>query len=561
MARTISVGRQSYEKMISAGNFYVDKTLFIEDWWNNDDEVTLITRPRRFGKTLNMDMLNCFFSNAFAGRSDLFEGLKIWKNEEFRKIQGTYPVIFLSFAEVKNNTFENMKKNISSIFYELYDKFDSVLTDSQKLSDDNKLIFNRIKKQLVTGEDENSVVKSVQLLSKFLSIHYEKKVIILLDEYDTPLIEAYTGGFWDEIISFLRMFFNSTFKTNEYLHRAVMTGITRVSKESLFSDLNNLKVCTLASEDYNRYFGFAEKEVFEAMDEFGYTNKDEVKYWYDGFIIGGMPDIYNPWSVINYLNDGKLKAYWANTSSNGLVSKLLREADEEIKSDFEELLRGEKIVKIIDDEMVFSELGENVNAVWSLLTSAGYLKMSQYDSKRYELAVVNHEVMEMFEKMVSGWFTAKTTRYSRLLRSLLDGNTDDLNEYMNLLTESMFSYFDCADSEDDFYAPEKFYHGFVLGMLVELRDRYAVQSNRESGLGRYDVMLIPKDKNKDKAFIMEFKVVNRNRGEKSLEDALKNARKQIEDNNYEQMLNDMGITSDNIIKYGLAFMGKKVLIG
>ena len=561
MARTISVGEQNFSTIRERNCFLVDKTMLIKDWWENEDSVTLITRPRRFGKTLNMDMLDCFFSTGYANRSDLFEGLKIWEYEEYRNMQGTYPVISLSFAKLKNDSLSGMQERMSDIFGSLYIRYSDMVEKSTKIPEKMKDKFDSICEKLNKGNSGNTVTDAISYLCEVLFSEYKKKVIILLDEYDTPLQEAYTGGFWDEMVSFMRIFFNSTFKSNKYMQRAVMTGITRVSKESLFSDMNNLELCTLSSVKYQEYFGFTEQEVFDSMDEFGYTNKDEVKYWYDGFTIGEKRDIYNPWSIINYLDKGKLKSYWSNTSSNGLVSKLLREADDEIKSDFEELLRGGTIEKKIDDEMVFSQLGEDINAIWSLLTAAGYLKMENIKEDIYELQIVNHEVMVMFRNMVEGWFTSKTSKYSKLIKSFLEGKTEDLNEYMNILTCSLISSFDTARNEDDFLAPEKFYHGFVLGLLVELRERYSVKSNRESGFGRYDVMLIPKDKMKDKAFIIEFKVVNRNRGEKSLEDALKNALKQIEENRYEQNLTDMNVPKENIVKYGFAFEGKRVLIG
>ena len=561
MARTISVGEQNFSTIRERNCFLVDKTMLIKDWWENEDSVTLITRPRRFGKTLNMDMLDCFFSTGYANRSDLFEGLKIWEYEEYRNMQGTYPVISLSFAKLKNDSLSGIQEKMSDIFGSLYIRYSDMVEKSTKIPEKMKDKFDSICEKLNKGNSGNTVTDAISYLCEVLFSEYKKKVIILLDEYDTPLQEAYTGGFWDEMVSFMRIFFNSTFKSNKYMQRAVMTGITRVSKESLFSDMNNLELCTLSSVKYQEYFGFTEQEVFDSMDEFGYTNKDEVKYWYDGFTIGEKRDIYNPWSIINYLDKGKLKSYWSNTSSNGLVSKLLREADDEIKSDFEDLLRGGAIEKKIDDEMVFSQLGEDINAIWSLLTAAGYLKMENIKEDIFELQIVNHEVMVMFRNMVEGWFTSKTSKYSKLIKSFLEGKTEDLNEYMNILTCSLISSFDTARNEDDFLAPEKFYHGFVLGLLVELRERYSVKSNRESGFGRYDVMLIPKDKMKDKAFIIEFKVVNRNRGEKSLEDALKNALKQIEENRYEQNLTDMNVPKENIVKYGFAFEGKRVLIG
>ena len=560
MGRTVSVGTQSFRQIREEGSFLIDKTMLIKDWWDNKDSVTLITRPRRFGKTLNMNMLECFFSTEYSGRADLFEGMDIWGYEEFRNLQGTYPVISLSFSEVKDKNYKDMTDKLAFLFSDLYENFQGIIENSKKLGNFEKEKFRKILDNLENKTNDLIIQTAVKTLSKLLFIHYGKPVIILLDEYDTPLQEAYTGGFWNELVSFMRLFFNSTFKDNKYMYRSVMTGITRVSRESLFSDMNNLELCTLSSVKYSNYFGFTEEEVFASMDEFGYTNKDEVKYWYDGFTVGDKTDIYNPWSVINFLDKGSLDTYWANTSSNSLVSSLIREADEEIKSDFEELLSGGTIVKSVDDEMVFSQLSESINSIWSLLSSSGYLKMKNVGEDLYELQIVNYEVLKMFRNMVEGWFTSKTSKYSKLIKSLLNVQLEDLNEYMNILTESLMSSFDTGENPNDFLAPEKFYHGFVLGLLIELRDSYSVKSNRESGIGRYDVMLIPKNRN-DRAFIIEFKSVNRNRGEKSLENALTNALKQIEEFRYQQNLTDLGIPEENIIKYGFAFEGKKVLIG
>ena len=297
------------------------------------------------------------------------------------------------------------------------------------------------------------------------------------------------------------------------------------------------------------------------MDELGYTNKDEVKYWYDGFTIGSAKDIYNPWSVINFLSEGNLKPYWANTSSNALVSRLIREGDRKLKVDFEKLLNGETVLKTVDEELVFNQLDYDQNAVWSLLVTSGYLKIYSINEDIYELQIVNHEVMLMFRRLIKEWFGRTADNYSDFIKSMLRCDVYEMNEYMNCILESVVSSFDTAQNKSGFLAPEKFYHGLVLGLLVELRGRYLVQSNRESGFGRYDVMLIPENKKEDKAFIIEFKVVNRNRGETSPEDALENALKQIEEKKYDRYLIDSGISPDMIVKYGFAFEGKEVLIG
>ncbi|MBE6843034.1 MAG: hypothetical protein E7510_09440 [Ruminococcus sp.] len=557
MAQKIAIGSQSFSSIIENNCFFIDKTSLIKDWWENYDSVTLITRPRRFGKTLNMDMINCFFSNKYEGRSDLFENLEIWKDEKYREMQGKYPVIFFSFAGIKEKTYESAVYRMCNKIRELYVS-NSFLLESPALLKSEKKNFEEYLEKI----DERDLPDAINRLCYFLSGHYKKnKVIVLLDEYDTPLQEAYINGYWDEMSGLIRSLFNNTFKTNIYLDRAILTGITRVSKESMFSDLNNLKVASVSSNIYSKYFGFTEDEVFEAMDKFGYTNKDEVKSWYDGFTIGNEKDIYNPWSIINFLDEGVLKPYWSNTSSNGLAGKLIMQGDEEVKSDFEDLLNGKTIKKKLDEDIVFSQLDEDMNAVWSLLSASGYLKIKSRDFDIYELEIVNYEVMQMFNNMVNRWFTSKPVKYNKLIKTLLNGEIEDLNEYMNDLTISIISSFDTGKDTNEKQLPERFYHGFVLGLLVELRDRYVLQSNRESGAGRYDIMLIPKNIKEDNALIIEFKVIRRNRGEKGLEDTLKNALEQIEQKQYSRFLTDLGVPKEHILKYGFAFEGKEVLVG
>ena len=344
MAKVISIGNQSFESMRERDNFYVDKTSFIKEWWENEDIVTLITRPRRFGKTLNMNMLECFFSNKYKDRGDLFEGLDIWKEEKYRKLQGTYPVIFLSFAGIKGNTFEMSKKQIGDKIVELYES-NRFLLKSECISDTEK---KRYISFLERPMDEDVSYK-LNEMSNYLRRYYGKKVIILLDEYDTPMQEAYVNGYWKELVAFTRSLFNATFKTNPYLERAIMTGITRVSKESIFSDLNNLVVVTTTSNQYETAFGFTEEEVFNALDEQGLSDKkQEVKSWYDGFTFGDSRDIYNPWSIINYLKYKKFTTYWADSSSNGLINNLIQKGSPYIKTMLETLIKGEKINVIID---------------------------------------------------------------------------------------------------------------------------------------------------------------------------------------------------------------------
>ena len=560
---SIGIGIQDFAKLREQNKFYIDKTSFIKEWWESGDDVTLLTRPRRFGKTLNMSMVEEFFSINYAGRGDLFEGLTIWEEEKYQKMQGTYPVISLSFAKIKENNYQMTRKKICQQLMELYAK-NSFLLDGDLLYKTEKEYFNRVN---VDMDDADATI-ALNCLSDYLCRYYGKKVIILLDEYDTPMQEAYVNGFWDEMVSFIRSLFNATFKTNPYMGRAIMTGITRVSKESVFSDLNNLEVVTTTSDKYTTAFGFTEEEVFAAMDMGGLgEEKEKVKEWYDGFVFGEQEDIYNPWSIINFLDKGKYATYWANTSSNSLVGKLIREGDREIKQSMELLLKGEHLICPIDEQIVYNQLDNNEEAIWSLLVASGYLKILCYEDMgkvgrrpKYELALTNGEVRIMFEDMVSDWFGRQRGNYNRFISAMILGDVDEMNDYMNEITCEIFSYFDTGKRVSKKVQPERFYHGFVLGLLVDLKGRYLMTSNRESGFGRYDIMLEPVKTEQDDAIIIEFKVLN-SRKETSLEETLASALDQIEKKQYETALIARGIPKEKIRKYGFAFEGKNVLIG
>lgn len=424
----------------------------------------------------------------------------------------------MSFASVKANSYENAKKQINAQICRVYEE-NRFLLDGELLSENEKEQFQSVK------IDMDDALSSMALheLSCYLNRYYKKNVIILLDEYDTPMQEAYLYAYWNDFTSFVRNLFNATFKTNPYLERALMTGITRVSKESVFSDLNNLNVVTVTSDEYATAFGFTEKEVFDALDDAGLSEeKVLVKSWYDGFVFGQCKDMYNPWSITNFLDKRELQSYWADTSSNRLVGRLIQTASGEIKEKMELLLEGTQVVENFDEQIVFEQLDHNESAIWSLLLASGYLKAVEieyrgiYRKPWFHLAITNMETEGMFAGMFRGWFSAAASNYN----------------------------------------------GFVLGLIAELADEYEIHSNRESGFGRYDVMMIPRDwsASKKSAIIMEFKVHDAE-SEQSMEDTVKAALAQIEEKAYDAELTARGITSENIRHYGFAFEGKKVLIG
>ncbi len=561
MAKTVSIGAQDFCELREKDCFYVDKTYFIKEWWESEDVVTLITRPRRFGKTITMSMLNCFFSMRFDGRSDLFEGLDIYRDEKYKALQGTYPVIFLTFAGVKGRTYEESVVGIKKQIVKVFSVY-SYLREYDGFDDNEKTALKKISEEMSDVDAEYSL----NLLSTLLEKYHGKKVIVLLDEYDTPLQEAYVNEYWDDMTAFIRSMFNNTFKTNPSMERAIMTGITRVSKESIFSDLNNLEVVTTTSEKYETAFGFTEEEVFAAIDSQGMpeTDKEKVKFWYDGFTFGKVTDIYNPWSVTSYLDKRKFATYWANTSGNGLVGKLIREGDRETKLAFEKLLKGECIETEIDEQIIFDQLKKDRNAIWSLLLASGYLKVDRIiqevpeDTAVYHLKLTNFEVKKMFEKMIHNWFTGDYAM-DGFLSAMLLGDTKVMNRYMNRVALNTFSYFDTGKNPSGETEPERFYHGFVLGLMVDKSKDYIVKSNRESGYGRYDVVMEPKDIS-NVAVVMEFKVYDAEDGEETLADTAENALKQIKEKKYDADLLALGIPAERIYKFGFAFRGKECLI-
>ena len=571
------LGYQDFAEVRMEHIFYIDKSDFIREWWEYADKVTLITRPRRFGKTLNMSMMSCFFSNQYADRNDLFEGLSIWEAKSpdgeyrYRKLQGRFPVIFLSFASVKATTYREMLFKITEVITDLYNKNDYLLEGSL-LNEREQKYYQEIE----LGMNSELAAGTIRSMAGFMQRYYNQKVIIILDEYDTPMQDAWISGYWEEAVVFFSGLFNSTFKTNEYLERGLITGITRIAKESIFTGMNNLDVITTTSDKYATAFGFTEEEVFAALDNAGLgEQKQKVKRWYDGFIFGSHADIYNPWSIVSFINKkGKYDTYWSNTSGNGLVNQLIQKGNPDIKQIMEDLLQGKSFEAEIDEKIEFDQLNGSTDAVWSLLLATGYLKVlnvrtldtdedgtGEEGDVWYTLTITNHETKRMFRKMIKGWFKNDTeVYYNEFVKALLKDNVKKMNTFMNKVALNTFSFFDSGNKPSDQAEPERFYHGFVLGMIVNLSDAYKVRSNRESGFGRYDVMIEPLDKSQ-KAFIFEFKVLDPDEDEKTLEDTLVNARAQIEEKKYETELILSGYSPEQIRKYGFAFRGKECLIG
>ena len=555
MKPAIAIGIQSFSKLRENSYFYIDKTHFIKEWWERGEEITLVARPRRFGKTLLLDTVKTFFSLEFAGRSDLFEGLAVWNEKKYQKLQGTLPVIYLSFATIKEKTFFEAKYKICSVLANLYSDY-AFLLSSGKLTENELSQFKSISVDMPL----HIATESLNLLAKYIFKYYNKKPIIIVDEYDTPLHEAWLNGYFDDILYFFRGLFNSTFKTNPWIERGLLTGITCISQASMFSDMNNLQIVTVTTNAYTDCFGFTEEEVFSAIDEYGFpeNEKIKVKSWYDGFIFGGRKDIYNPWSITKYLSSSELDTYWADTSSNSLVSDLIQRSNITLKMQMESLLKGENIVEEIDEHIVFNRLNKVKNSVLSLLIASGYLKVVSYNKsiKQYTIAITNYEVQRMMEILIRDWFNSESllSISYEFRKSLCERKIIRMNSLMNKISQETFSFFDMSGKE-----PERFYHGFVLGLIVDLKERYAIESNRESGFGRYDVMLFPLNKS-DPGIVIEFKSIDYDEGENSLKDTAISALNQIEEKKYVAALEARGVPKERIFTYGFAFKGKEVLI-
>ena len=551
MEKYIGLGVSDFKQMIKEDIYYVDKTMYIKEIIDNRDNVVLVTRPRRFGKTLNMSMLRYYFDNRVKDSKELFNGLKIMDQEEkYLKEMNKYPVIYLSLAELKVESKEKVLVGLKSLIMELYQEH-RYLLDSDKLYEEDK---NKIKEILNVKEDEFSLQRSIKDLCIYLERYYDEKPVVLIDEYDVPLQNSYVEGYYEDVISFFRTFYTSILKDNIYLKKAVLTGVSRIAKENLFSGLNNLSVSTVMENRFPDLFGFTENEVKQLLDYFDISeNMADVKKWYDGYRVGNVDGIYNPWSILNFAREQELKPYWVNTSSNDLI-KLVLQKSTTVKKKIEKLLNDEEVEITANFDTILKDIEKNENNVWGLFISTGYLKVTEkvdVTEGIFKVKIPNLEIRSLFSQIVRSWFIEKTNgiEIREMLNDLITLDFESYSEKFQKVVREMFSYFDVGND-----TAENFYHAFVLGMLVNLKDTYYIRSNRESGLGRYDIMLEPSDKNKN-AFIMEFKVYNENK-ENDISETLQNAKNQIEKKAYEIELKSRGY--ENIKKVVYAFKGKQV---
>ena len=546
----IGIGESDFKSLRIKNYYYIDKTMYIKDIIDNSSKVILVTRPRRFGKTLNISMLKYYFDCRQKDNRKLFNGLKIMEQEEkYTSKLGAYPVIYLTLKDAGLMTYEMMIMQLKTIMMELFYEHKELLEG--EMSEGERTIFNKILSANATDVD---LLNSLKMLSKIMYQYYDKPVMLLLDEYDVPLQNAYVEGYYDEAVKFFKTFYGVTFKDNPYLEKTVITGVSRVAKESIFSGANNFKVYTVLDNEFADDFGITEQEMDKVIEDFEVQDdKEEIKRWYDGYKIGEVEGIYNPWSILNYLADRKLMPYWVNTSSNDLI-KLILKNSETVKEKIERLLKDEAIEVKIDLETVIVGIENNEDNIWGLMLGTGYLKVEEtinVSEGIYKVKLPNYEIKLLFSQIIDDWFRNKVigNDLKSILKDLITLNLKEYEKKFNILVREMFSYMDVGEN-----TAENFYHAFVLGMLVGLKDSYYVNSNRESGIGRYDIMLEPKDKNGN-SFIMEFKVME-DMEEKTIEETIENAKKQIEEKGYEQNLKERGFK--NITKMVYAFKGKEV---
>ena len=549
MMTGIGIGLSDFKALRLRRNYYIDKTEFIKHIIDNQSSVVLITRPRRFGKTLNMTTLRYYFDNRVTDAKELFQNLKIMQlGEEYTSKMSDYPCIYMTLKDAGMQNYEYMLMQLKTIMMDLYFENRHLLEDAE-MSGGERSIFNKI---LDAKADEIDLINGVKMLSKIMYRHYQKPVMLFLDEYDVPLQSAYVEGFYNEAVKFFKIFYGTTFKDNPYLEKTVITGVSRIAKESIFSGANNFDVYTVLDNDFSTDFGITEQEIDKMIKDFDVEEeKDEIKKWYDVYKIGEQEGIYNPWSVLQYMKNKKLQPYWVNTSSNDLIKLILKNSTT-VKEKIERLLKDEIIEVAIDQETVMVGIEDNEENIWGLLVGTGYLKVIESNSDGIcKVQIPNYEIKNLFQSIIRDWFRNKVigNDLNTILKDLVTLKLDDFEEKFKKLVIEMFSFMDVGEN-----TAENFYHAFVLGMLVGLKDSYYVNSNRESGLGRYDIMLEPKDKNQN-SFIMEFKV-HKPEKESCIEETIANAKRQIEERKYEQSLLERGFT--NITKMVFAFKGKEV---
>ncbi len=550
--KALPIGISDFKTIIEGGYAYADKSLLVQEVFEKGTHVALIPRPRRFGKTLNLSMLRYFFEKREEDTSYLFQDLAIWKEQKYREKQGKYPVVFLTFKDNKHTSWEKTFENFCIIIAEEF-QHHRYLLEGDLLSYEEKEDFHKI---MLKKASQTLYEHSLRFLTKWLYLYHKTKVIVLIDEYDAPAHAAFTGKFYRCLIDFLRNFLSGGLKDNTYLEKGVLTGILRIAKESIFSGVNNISTFSLLHEEFQDKFGLLESEVKQFLINYDLAEKfSEITEWYDGYRIGSCKQIYNPWSVLNCIaKNGNILPYWVNSSDNTLMQQCITKSTSETKTDIEVLLQGNSIEKKIEEGFIFTDLGEKPNAIWSLLLYSGYLTIdSVSQGSLCHLRIPNLEVKELYKSTILDWFerSLNEQKYRMLLNSLIAGDIDTFSQLFQEFLLSSASIFDVSGSE-----PEKIYHAFVLGMLVGLKDQYEVKSNRESGLGRYDVMLIPKNKHA-LGIIMEFKKISPFK-KMDIKTAAHLALQQIEEKKYAQELLDRGI--ERILYLALVFEGKNVLI-
>jgi hypothetical protein len=538
MSHRLPIGMSDFRKLRENNYYYVDKSLFIKEVINRSSEVLLLPRPRRFGKTLNMSMLRYFLEKREKSLASLFKGLAIFNDTEIMKHQGQYPVIFLTFKSCKGPTFEKCLSEIRRLLKKLY--LEHKASVYPKLSPNEQKDYDLItEKKGDTGDIEEALSFLMQLLHQQTG----KRVIVLLDEYDAPIHAGQEHGYYDDIILFMKLLLGNALKDNSDLEKGVVTGVLRVAKESIFSDLNNLDVLSLLRSEFDEYFGFTENEIEKLSQDFSLGEfVDTLRRWYNGYLFGNQV-IYNPWSIINFLmsKDRFPRPYWINTASESLLRDIITRTDPDFQEQIETLLAGGTITSPLNENIVLRDLAYNESNIWSLLVFSGYLKPVSITLKEeepiYEIAIPNIEVRSFYRQTIKQWVQQRigSKRLQSLLLALTKTDFETFGELLKEMVLTVLSYHDTAGQE-----PEKVYHAFVLGLLTHLMDRYVIRSNRESGYGRYDVLMIPHNK-EEPGFIFEFKKVNRPKEESEVE-AMKSALAQIKDKQYATELRELGVT-------------------